>query len=120
MPERNWAELHPGHKSLKHVARILEQRPKKDDHELSHLTRCLAAFREELIGVQSCERANPRDRLRLMHLNAVISIVMGMHFPVGDPPWGEFEKTRGWLEELVRDIEPERQAAPVSNRPPPT
>lgn len=97
--------LHPGRKALQHLARIFEQRPKKDDHELSHLTRCLADFRSELIAVQKGAGATASDRTRLAHLNAIISVTMGMHFPVGDPPWDEFAKARAWLEGLVGTAE---------------
>ena len=98
-------ERRPGHKALAHVKRILEQRPKKDDHELSFATQCLAEFRENLIGLQRPGPSGERDRECLSHLNAIISVVMGMHFPLGNAPWGEFEKAQGWLEDLVHKVE---------------
>lgn len=99
-------ELHPGRKALKHTARVLEQQPKKDDNELSSATQCLAAFREELIRSQRHDDATDCDRERLARLNAIISVVMGMHFPLGNPPWAEFEKAQIWLGALVDEIEP--------------
>ena len=98
-------ELHPGREALKHVARVLEQKPKKDDHELSSLTQCLAQFRKELIERNKAEKASHEARECLMHLNAVVSVVMGMHFPLGQPPWEEFAKAQGWLETLVKRVE---------------
>lgn len=100
MPEHT-----PGRKALAHVARVLEQKPKKDDHELSYLSQCLSEFREELIERKKSEASTHEGRECLMHLNAVISVVMGMHFPLGHPPWDEFEKTKGWLETLVERVE---------------
>ncbi len=88
-----------------HIARVLEQRPFKDDHEISRATRCLAAFREALIHVQRTHESTGADRERLARLNAIVSVVMAMHFPVGDAPWGEFEKARTWLEGLVAETE---------------
>ena len=41
----------------------------------------------------------------LMHLNAIVGVVMGMHFPLGQPPWMEFAKARGWLETVVERVE---------------
>lgn len=96
---------HPGRAALRHVARILEQKPTKDDIALSSLTQCLAAFREELIVQTRSEAPSHETRECLMHLNAIVSVVMGMHFPLGQPPWEEFEKTRGWLETLVGRVE---------------
>ena len=105
MAKPDWTTLHPGRKALQHVARILEQRPKKDDHELSYLTRCLGDFRAELIDKQNGEGATHADRTRLSHLNAILSVAMAMHFPIGNPPWEEFEKMRAWLTTLVDEIE---------------
>ena len=98
-------EPHPGRKALGHVARILEQKPRKDDHELSFLTQCLAEFREELIERNRSQAPSHEARGCLMHLNAVVSVVMGMHFPLGQPPWEEFAKAQGWLETLVKRVE---------------
>ena len=42
---------------------------------------------------------------RLARLNAIISVVMGMHFPIGNAPWGELEKAHGWLRDLVEECE---------------
>ncbi len=94
----------PGRESLKHAQRILEQKPHKDDHALSHLTRCLGEFRERLIQADR-RGSHPEDRQRLSHLNAIISIVMAMHFPIGQAPWTEYEKACNWLEEIVRATE---------------
>lgn len=98
-------EPHPGRRSIQHLARVLEQKPSKDDHELSSLTLCLTDFREELIQRNQGEAPSHEERECLMHLNAIVSVVMGMHFPIGNPPWEEFEKTQGWLTDLVARVE---------------
>ena len=98
-------EPHPGRKALQHVARVLEQKPKKDDHELSRLTQCLAPFRAELIERSKGNPATHESRECLSHLNAVVGVVLAMHFPIGQPPWEEFEKAQGWLETLVERVE---------------
>ena len=99
------AALHPGHEALAHTKRVLEQRPHKDDDELTYATQCLARFREELIGIQRRDGATSRNGDCLSRLNAIISVVMAMHFPIGNPPWGEFENTQVWLRNLVEEIE---------------
>lgn len=103
-PDRD--EPRPGHRALGHLARVLEQRPHKDDIALSDLTRCLGFFRADLVARRDAERDSARYRECLGHLNAIIGVAMGMHFPIGTPPWEEFAKTRGWLEELVAEVEP--------------
>lgn len=99
------AELHPGRKALAHYRRILEQKPTKDDHELSLMMPCLTAFREDLMRANRHDQALDHDRERLYRCNAIIAVVMAMHFPLGNPPWGEFEKARAWLEALVDEID---------------
>jgi hypothetical protein len=98
-------DTHPGQQALMHLERVLEQRPKKDDHALSFATQGLAAFREELIARQRDALPASDDRNRLVHLNGIISIVMAMHFPLGNAPWDEFEKAVGWLRALVSAVE---------------
>lgn len=99
-------ELHPGRKALAHTSKVLEQRPFKDDDELSLATQCLSRFRAELIDKQRHHSATATDRERLARLNAIVALVMGMHFPIGDAPWDEFEKVQSWLEELTEEVEP--------------
>jgi len=98
-------DLQPGRKALSHLKRVLEQRPKKDDYELTFATQCLAEFREELIEADRAASGTAKEREHLSRLNAIISVVMGMHFPLGNAPWGEFEKCLSWMAELVDDIE---------------
>ena len=99
------SEPHPGRKALQHFERVLEQQPKKDDHELSVLTRCLGALREELIALNRSASASAETRECLAHMNAVVTVAMGMHFPLGPPPWGEFEKAKHWLQSVVERVE---------------
>ncbi len=98
-------DAHPGHEALVCLDRVLQRRPFKDDQELSHATRCLATFREALIHIQRRDEVTEADRERLARLNAIISVVMGMHFPLGHAPWGELEKAQRWLGELVAETE---------------
>lgn len=82
---------------------VLAARPQKDDHKLSHATEALCTYRDHLIEV--ADEGGGRSRERLMHLNAVLSVVAAMHFPLGDIPWDELEKARDWLAGLV--VKPE-------------
>jgi hypothetical protein len=42
-----------------------------------------------------------------VHLNGVISVVLAGNFPLGDVPWGELDKARDWLRDLVEAVEPD-------------
>lgn len=86
----------PGHTALRLVDKLLAERPTKVGHDFSEATRCLAAFRDELIHHS---RANPssQDRERLAKVNTVLAVIVGAHFPLGEIPWSQIEKARGLL-----------------------
>ncbi len=88
----------PGHAALACLDAVLAERPHADGHKLSAATRELSAFRNQLI--------DGNERRRLGHVNAVISIVLAVHFPLGGIPWDELEKARAWLSDAVHEMEP--------------
>ena len=90
----------PGAAALAGLDRVLAERPHADGHVLSAVAHELSAFRDQL--------AASGERQRLGHVNAVISVVLAAHYPLGDVPWGEMEKARAWLAEAVRPPSPVR------------
>ena len=97
----------PGHKAVEHIDQVLAERPKKNDHVLSHATVCLSEFRDRLVAEwRSSGGITPAQRKQLDHVNAVITIVLGVHFPLGAVPWSDLEKARDWLAEAVETQEP--------------
>ena len=84
-----------GAEALALIDQVLARRPHKDDHALAAATECLAQFRDELV------QSPTSDRTRLAHLNAILSVVIGVHFPLGNPPYEELEKARAWLADLI-------------------
>lgn len=91
-----------GGEALGLVDEILAARPKKDGHKLTQATHALSLYREGLI-----ERASfggEAARRDLEHVNAVLSIVAGVHFPLGTIPWDELEGARRWLADLVHRL----------------
>ena len=80
--------------ALRRLDEILAQRPKPEQHLYSYCTERLTALRDRMIETGA-------DRARLAHVNAIISVVMAGHFPLGAVPWEELQKARGWLSELV-------------------
>ena len=91
-----------GHRALAALAPVLARKPERDDHTLSEAAAELTTFRDAIIaeqrrgGIRSAE-----ERRHLAHLNAVLSVVLGVHFPLGETPWDELQKARGWLADLV-------------------
>ena len=88
-----------GREALGRIDEALSMRPKKDGRTLADATGLLCLYRDSLIAASRSGRA--QDRERLSHINAVVSVVAGVHYPLGDPPWEELEKARGWLSDLL-------------------
>lgn len=92
----------PGQRALALLDKLLAERPEKVDHDFSEAARCLSAFRDELIG-RLRAGGSEADRARLDGANAVLSVVIGGHFPLAGIPWAHIETARGRLERVLRE-----------------
>ncbi len=90
-----------GQEALGYLDAVLAREPKADSTLFSYCTQCLSAFRDRLIADQRASGASDTARTRLMHVNAIISVVMAGHFPLGPIPWDELHKARDWLAAAV-------------------
>ena len=90
-----------GRDALADIDKVLAQKPDKDDATLSKATQQLCLFRDRLIEAQRRPDHGHEDSRRLTRVNAIISIVLAVHFPLGDVPWDELEKARSWLADLT-------------------
>jgi hypothetical protein len=88
-----------GREGLRRIDEALSGKPKKDSGALTEATRMLCLYRDSLI--EASRSGRPQDRERLSHINAIVSVVAGVQFPLGEPPWEELEKARGWLSDLL-------------------
>lgn len=91
----------PGQRALALMDKLLAERPEKVGHGFSETARCVAAYRDELIGRLRTQDSEA-GRSRLDGVNAVLSVVVGGHFPLGGIPWDHIEKARGRLERVLR------------------
>ena len=73
--------------------------PKRNGHAFSRAATCLSAYRDELIAQHGLE--GQANRQHLSRVNAVLSLVLAGHFPLGDVPWDEIKKGRDGLSELI-------------------
>ena len=95
------ASKRPGEVALESLDTILAHEPVPDQDLFSKATHCLSVYRDSLIATYRPGAASPDTRTRLEHVNAVISLLMAGHFPLGELPWGELHKARGWLAEAI-------------------
>lgn len=100
MPPNDRTDADQAAAALAAMDRILAHRPRKDGHDFSEATSSLCELRDRLIRRQGNADSSPRERERLERLNAVISVVVGGHFPLGAIPWDEIEKARAWMADL--------------------
>jgi hypothetical protein len=91
-----------GRKALAALDTVLARKPERDDDTLTDATMELTKFRDAIIAEQRGGGIRSADeRQHLAHLNSVLSVVLGVHFPLGETPWDELRKARGWLADLV-------------------
>jgi HPt (histidine-containing phosphotransfer) domain-containing protein len=88
-------------KALAELDKALAMNPEVDGHVFSTAAHFLGLQRDAMAARQREAGASPDSRRKLEHINAVISVVLGVHFPLGTVPWAELEKARGWLAELT-------------------
>ncbi|MFL5288861.1 MAG: hypothetical protein ACJ8AW_49880 [Rhodopila sp.] len=89
--------------ALEKLDQALKDKPEVDGHIFSETAKELSQLRNELAERQRRDGATPNSRRQLEHVNAVISVVLGAHFPLGSVPWPEVEKARGWLAQLAEE-----------------
>ena len=92
----------PAVEALGHIDQVLQERPARNDHALSAATVCLGELRDAMVAEWRARGIDADQRKRLTHVNAVITVVLGIHFPLGDVPWAELEKARVWLAEIAQ------------------
>ena len=86
------------HEALTALDAALAHRPAKDGHDFSHATMCLVDWRRRLTErLHAGEPVGPT----LERVNALISVVLGAHFPLGEVHWPSVEKARELLAEMV-------------------
>lgn len=95
----------PGHDALRELDKALAAKPRRDGEAFSATTKSLCGMREKVIARVDRD-PSPEHRNALNHLNAIISVVLGGHYPLGQVPWDELQKARSWLEDIVRTEEP--------------
>src|SRR5438067_1115637 len=94
----------PGARALRELDKVLAAKPHQDGEAFSAATKAITALREEMIQDLGGGDTSAK-RKRLGHLNAVLSVVLGGHFPLGKVPWDELEKAKGWLEDVASATE---------------
>jgi hypothetical protein len=89
--------------ALAELNKVLDAKPHVDGHTLSAATHELSALRDTIATRQRQVGAAADSRRRLEQVNAVISVVLGVRFPLGSVPWPELEQARDWLAQLADD-----------------
>lgn len=89
------------HAALAELDKALAEKPHAEGNTFSAAAHELSLLRDKMAARQRKQGATPESRRQLEHVNAVISIVLAGHFPLGGVPWPELEKARGWLAALI-------------------
>jgi hypothetical protein len=92
-----------GQAALAAIDRALKHRPEKDGHDFADAAQQLARLRDAMIARYGDAPLPPAARERLARVNAILSVVLGGHFPLGSIPWHEIELARGWLADMMAE-----------------
>ncbi len=92
-----------GSLALAEIDRCLADRPHAEGQCFAQTARSLSRLRDTMIARHRACPPTPADRTRLAHLNAVISVVLAGHFPLGAVPWTEIARARDWLAAILAD-----------------
>jgi hypothetical protein len=86
--------------ALAELDRAIAARPHVAGQSFSAAAQKLCALRDRL-ATEAGDAATRRRRLA--HVNAVISVVLAGHFPLGAVPWDELDRARTWLADLAAE-----------------
>ena len=89
--------------ALDELDKALASRPHAEGHTFSAAAHELSLLRDGMAARQREAGATQESRRRLEHVNAVISMVLAGHFPLGSVPWPDLEKSRDWLAKLLEE-----------------
>lgn len=81
--------------ALASLDKAIAHKPRKDDADFAAATEHLCKLRDLLLDEVRQDRM--ASRARLERVNALISVVLAGHFPLGSVPWPELERARGVL-----------------------
>lgn len=85
-----------GKQALGAIDKLLAERPDKVGHDFSEATRLVAGYRDML--ADNWRRTNAEAAYsRLAAANAVLSVMVGGHYPLGAIPWQHIERAREQL-----------------------
>jgi hypothetical protein len=91
-------------RALEELHRAMVNRPRTDGHAFSESARHLSLLRDGLARQQRRQGPTAVSRKRLEHVNAIISVVLAGHFPLGAIPWDELDKARAWLTDITNEL----------------
>ena len=84
--------------ALASLDKAIAHKPRKDDADFAAALEHLCKLRDLLLA-EGRQGAGSRERLG--QVNALISVVLAGHFPLGTVPWPEVERARGVLAGMV-------------------
>ena len=81
--------------ALASLDKAIAHKPRKDDPDFATATEHLCKLRDLLLV--EVRQGKATSRTQLGQVNALISVVLAGHFPLGSAPWPELEQARAVL-----------------------
>jgi hypothetical protein len=87
-----------GERALQALDQALAARPRRDGDAFTAATDHLCRLRDGLVAAR---RAGAEVAVPLERVNAILSLVLAGHFPIGDTDWASVEQARAALRDCL-------------------
>lgn len=83
-----------GEAALRAIDKLLQDQPRKVGEDFSEAIRLVTEVRNELIDRHRRAEPDEAGRRRLARLNAVLTVLIAGHYPLGKVPWTHIQNAR--------------------------
>lgn len=87
--------------ALSAIETVLEERPGKHLEEISQAVCCLVQVRNRLIDVKRAQGLSPEASEHLCQINAMLSVVASLEYPLAGLRWQRVEMVRNGLSQMI-------------------
>jgi hypothetical protein len=98
------AMLQEGEAALRAIDKVLRDKPAKVGHDFSDTITHLSQLRDSLIARHRAAESEEGELPRLGRLNAVLTVMIAGHYPLGKVPWPHIEKARESFAALLSEL----------------
>lgn len=89
--------------ALEAIETVLQERPVAHMREIAHAVDALVRVRDRLIEFDHEQGLSPEARLHLDKINAMLSVIASLEYPLAGLHWQRIEKVRKGLDQMLQE-----------------